>query len=280
MNGPGTVTLAGANYATRWTLNGGTLNLNGTAAISGNTASALTINGGTIDNTSGGALTMGNAPSYTWNANLTFVGTSDLNLGTGAVTLGGHRQVTVNAGTLTVGGAIGDAGQVYSLTKAGAGTLLLSGANTYSGNTTVNEGTLVIAQAKLGTNSTITVADAAVLQLNFTTTNTVANLVLNGVVQPAGIYSSATSAPFLAGAGSLSVKASVAPAAATLTYTLNGSQLVLNWPAGQGWRLLVQTNSLATGLGANWFNVPGATPPYTNTVNRANPTVFFRLTYP
>ncbi len=69
-----------------------------------------------------------------------------------------------------------------------------------------------------------------------------------------------------------------------ITYSVvSGNQLVLNWPAGQGWTLQTQTNNLGTGLqpATNaWFTVtPTPVPPYTNTVNPANPTVFYRLKY-
>ena len=66
-----------------------------------------------------------------------------VNLGLGAVTLGGNRQVSVDSGvTLTVGGAI--SGASYGLTKAGPGTLTVTGNNTYGGSTTVNQGTLTL----------------------------------------------------------------------------------------------------------------------------------------
>jgi hypothetical protein len=70
------------------------------------------------------------------------------------------------------------------------------------------------------------------------------------------------------------------PPTTNITYTVNGSQLVMDWPAGQGWQLQAQTNTLGTGLGTNWGNVSGATPPYTNAIDPANPSVFYRLTYP
>jgi len=72
-----------------------------------------------------------------------------------------------------------------------------------------------------------------------------------------------------------------APAATNLTFTpISGSQVVLNWPAGQGWKLQAQTNTLNLGLRTNWVEITGATPPYTNTVSPANPATFFRLVYP
>ena len=99
------------------------------------------------------------------------------------------------------------------LTKLGAGTLTLLGTNNYTGNTTVSAGTLSIQQPTIATNSTVTVAGGAVLNLAFAITNQVTGLVLNGVSQSAGVYSSTTAAPYLTGAGSLQVIGGVAVSA-------------------------------------------------------------------
>ena len=65
-----------------------------------------------------------------------------------------------------------------------------------------------------------------------------------------------------------------------LTMSANGNQLSLSWPADHlGWRLQVQTNSLSTGLGTNWVDIPGSTS-ITSTniaVDPSAPTVFYRL---
>ncbi len=61
--------------------------------------------------------------------------------GTGAITLTGNGSITTGAGTDTINCPI--AGSV-GLTKNGAGTLILSGTNTYTGNTTINAGTLQV----------------------------------------------------------------------------------------------------------------------------------------
>jgi len=80
-------------------------------------------------------------------------------------------------------------------------------------------------------------------------------------------------------AGILAVSGGV-PSPTNITFTvISPTQLVLNWPAGQGWVLQSQTNNLATGLGTNWVSVIGATPPYTNTISPANGSVFYRLIY-
>jgi hypothetical protein len=64
--------------------------------------------------------------------------------------------------------------------------------------------------------------------------------------------------------------------------SVKGDQIALNWPADHtGWRLQVQTNSLAQGLGTNWSGLAGATATnqITLPLNFANPAVFYRLVY-
>ena len=158
-SGNGTWILSGNNTHTGGTtLSAGTLNVNNANALgTGN----FTVTGGTIDNTSGAPLTVASNNLQNWNGNFAYNGTSDLNLGTGSVTMNASRTVTVNAGNLAVGGAISGVG--FALTKAGNGTLSLSGANAYTGGTTLSAGTLNINNANalgsgtftIGTNTTI-----------------------------------------------------------------------------------------------------------------------------
>ena len=142
MSGSGSLSLNNANYCPLTTLNSGTLKLNHSFAVSGSANYTLAINGGALDSSTSTSIL--NSPNNLWNGDFTFIGTSALNLGAGPVTLGGNRIVICNASTLTVGGAIGDGGAGYSLTKSGAGTLTLAAANTYSGLTAVNNGTLAL----------------------------------------------------------------------------------------------------------------------------------------
>ena len=74
------------------------------------------------------------------------------------------------------------------LTKTGAGTMALSAANTYTGNTVVSEGTLSLAAAGLSDTATTEIAAGAKLVLNFTGEDSVGALVLDGVSQPVGVY--------------------------------------------------------------------------------------------
>jgi autotransporter-associated beta strand protein len=140
----GTATLAGNNtYAGGTTLStAGTLNINHAYALG---SGPLITTGGIINNTSGGAITLATANAQSWNGTITFLGTNDLNLGTGSVTMSASRVVSVTAGNLTIGGAIGEGGVGSSLTKNGSGTLFLNGSNTYTGATTINAGILNVA---------------------------------------------------------------------------------------------------------------------------------------
>ena len=138
VNGAGTVTIATSNsYGGGTFLNAGLLNIGNSAALG---SGPLTISGGSIDNTAGQAITLANNIAQNWDNSFTFLGSNDLNLGTGAVTLSGSPTITVVAGTLTVGGGIGGTSQ---LNLAGAGTFVMGGSNSYSGDTTINNAALV-----------------------------------------------------------------------------------------------------------------------------------------
>ena len=123
--GAGTLTLSGANtYSGSTTINAGTISIDddsglGTAPGSA-TAGHLTINGGTLQSTADFTL--------------------DSNRG---VALGSsHGTFNVNSGTtLTVAGIVAGSN---NLIKSGDGRLILSGVNTYTGNTTISAGTLEV----------------------------------------------------------------------------------------------------------------------------------------
>ena len=83
--------------------------------------------------------------------------------------------------------------------------------------------------------------------------------------------------------GVLSVIQSVATNPTNITFSITGSQLLLQWPADHtGWKLQAQTNNLSVGLGTNWATLPNS-----QTTNRflapldvGNGSVFYRLLYP
>ncbi|MCO5052940.1 MAG: autotransporter-associated beta strand repeat-containing protein [Verrucomicrobiae bacterium] len=64
-----------------------------------------------------------------------------------------------------------------------------------------------------------------------------------------------------------------------LTWTITDDQMVLDWPAEQGWLLEAQTNHLDIGLTGEWQVVSNAVPPFSVAIDPTNPAVFFRLRY-
>lgn len=137
--GLGAITLSGANtYSGNTVVSNGTLNLIGKAG----TGTLVIAGTSTLDNPSASANTLNNT-SNVWNANFTFLGTTNLSFGSGPVTLNGTRVVTVSNNTLTVGGPLGGTGGV---TKSGPGTLAMTTASnsTYTGATTLSDGLLTI----------------------------------------------------------------------------------------------------------------------------------------
>jgi fibronectin-binding autotransporter adhesin len=111
----GTTTLTGANtYTGGTTISAGTLQVGADANL-GNAAGAITFAGGTLQYLA----------SFASNRTIT------LNAGGGTI--------DTNGNIATLSGIIGGPG---GLTKSGAGTLVLSNANTYSGGTTLAAGTL------------------------------------------------------------------------------------------------------------------------------------------
>ncbi len=142
-DGTGSVTLATANtYSGGTVLNAGTLIINNSSAIG--TGSLTIASGSAIDTGTGVALSTNN-PMF-WNGSFAFGATNSLNLGSGAVLLGANVTLTVNnAKPLTVGGAISDSGNGYSLTiAAGSGSVTLAGNSSYSGGTSLTSGQLNI----------------------------------------------------------------------------------------------------------------------------------------
>ena len=145
--GSGTTTLTGANtYTGATTISAGTLQLGATNRISN--ASAVTVASGATFNLANFSETVGS-----------ITGAGNITLGSGTLTAGGNNATTTFAGVISGTGGI---------TKAGTGTLTLSGANTYGGVTSIGSGMLVAANANaLGAASGgTTVATGATLNVD------------------------------------------------------------------------------------------------------------------
>jgi fibronectin-binding autotransporter adhesin len=173
------VTLAGANKwndnaSSLFQIQSGTLNLANDLALDANTTTAFEIKGGTLT-ASGGSRVITTPGGFTLQGNANMAGTNNLTLASSFTNTGGDRVLTNNISggaaltlsgtvnlsndatnrTMTLGGSgdtfisgaiqNGGTATASNLTKTGDGTLTISGAsNTFSGNTLVSAGTLLI----------------------------------------------------------------------------------------------------------------------------------------
>ncbi|MCX6792637.1 MAG: autotransporter-associated beta strand repeat-containing protein [Candidatus Falkowbacteria bacterium] len=208
-NAAGTVTLGGV----------GNLTLSAAGAYTGTTTiNNATLTYGASNVISSGAVTVVNG-IYDLNGNSDTIGALNLNAGTvrsgsGTLTLGGTVTTTANnnvsstiSGNLGLGAArsfnIGDSvvdndvvvsaviSGAFAITKdTGAGVLVFSGNNTYTGTTTINAGTLRLGangdatNTPLGTTAggTLVVGASSALDLNGYTLGTTEGLSLNGAL--------------------------------------------------------------------------------------------------
>ena len=222
--GAGTLTFSGANtYSAGATLNAGLLNLGSSSAL-GTSAGAFTISGnGSFDNTTSSDLTVANAFTLS-GGSPTYVGSIHNMTITGTPTISGaNRTITVTANTLTLGAGVTDGGSGKSLTKAGAGTLVLSAAaGTWTGGSEVDAGTLSIG------------SDTALGTGTFT---------LHG-----GIIQSSGGARSIANATVLSVSSGTVAGADSFTFSSSGT-----FTAAGAARTLTVNNSSTTTLAGNVY---------------------------
>ncbi len=166
----GTVTLGGLSGGSSLnTLNKtstGILILNGTNTYTSatNVIGGILRAGSTTAFGNGSAVTLSNTAGVTLDLN----GNSNTIGSLAGVVTGTNGNVTLGAGTLTIGsnntttsysGVISGAG---GITKTGTGTLTLSGVNTYTGATAVNDGTLKagVVTSAFGNGSNVTLTNA------------------------------------------------------------------------------------------------------------------------
>ena len=132
----GAVTLASPTTVNSLTLNSFT----GTYTL-GTAGQTITLNNGITKNAGGTAATIISPITLGGTQNWTNNSAGLLTVGTGAVTNGGYLLTIGGSGNTTVSSVIGGTG---GITKTGAGILTLSGANTFTGQLTVQTGTLSI----------------------------------------------------------------------------------------------------------------------------------------
>lgn len=176
----------------------GTLSLTNNANNFRNDATSIntiTITGGTLELSEDGQLrTQGNGAAN-WTGEIINNGTYKHN----------------STAEQTLSGIISGTG---SLEKDNNSTLFLTGVNTYTGDTIVNEGILELGDGTNNTNladtSTVTIGSVAVLNLNYSGTDTISGLIIDGVPQTDGVYDSTHPSGAITGPGTLTVVSGVA----------------------------------------------------------------------
>ena len=228
-----------------------TLTINGGTVVSPGTLHVWNLTGGV--NLSGGALRSNNGvsdpngPQLEWNwadVTVSAAATNTAEIG-GRIRIredGGYAGITFNVGNgsvatdLLVSAAITEASAGRGITKNGAGTMVLSGTNSYTGATTVNGGTLSLTTRSLGNSAAVVLAAGATLDLNFSGSDTVGSLEINGSGPlPAGTYNAShpTYGSFFTGTGSLLIPGVPGDADGTWVGLADGDWVEsANWLAG------------------------------------------------
>lgn len=172
--------------------------------------------------------------------------------GTGTIVYANTRGFRLSGtapGTSVLAAVISDASNApTSLTKDGINIWSVTAANTYTGNTRINDGTLRINEPYLADSSAITIGATAILDLNFDetsgdVTDTVDTLTIDGVQQSAGVYGAT-------GSG--------APAINDTNFAGVGTLTVLNGPvAGDTYADWAQANGIGTAAFNDDFDKDG-----------------------
>ena len=230
--GPGTLKLSGANtHSGQTIITGGTLSIDSfNSVVKGKASSSLgapKTDANAEIMISGGSTLVYTGKGETTDRNLNLPGAGDSitldQSGTGLLKLTssfvmsgyGENKTVVLAGSSAGTGELAfNIDNVYdrkdkaftSITKSGTGTWALSGTNSYTGPTTVKQGTLLLTNAQsLGDKTEVSVDNGAMLALNFKGDMHISKLILDGKPQPAGTYSAATVPKFIKGEGSLKI---------------------------------------------------------------------------
>ena len=110
----------------------------------------------------------------------------------GSVILKANSSMGSTSGVGTIGGVISDGGLAYGFTKVGAGTITLTRANTYTGATTVSQGTLALVGGSLASPVTVSSGASLGFTLGSPTTSTSSFDLSAGTIKITGTPTSGT----------------------------------------------------------------------------------------
>ncbi|HEX7654287.1 MAG TPA: autotransporter-associated beta strand repeat-containing protein, partial [Verrucomicrobiae bacterium] len=252
---------ASGNAATRsvYNMNGGVLDMNGYTlgiALGANTVITGMVNqvgglitnvgtlffspnfaqGHSIYNLTGGTLAIGNGGMAAFSGAV-----YEVNLGGGTITAetswssslnlnltGNNGAVTFNpaGNTITLSGSLSGTG---GLKLTGSGLLQLSGANTYSGDTLVDNGSTLELDTTGSSAGAFRLANGALVNLNFSGNYAVGSFYTNGVALAVGTYNAGNLPNFLTGSGNLQVTSGIS------TGRWTGSGANNYWSTGANW---------------------------------------------
>ncbi len=174
----------------------------------GSSTAVFALGSGSKIEVTGGILKGGSNANDVWTSNLsdlhvtggaTFRGTEanirvDTLTGSGTIASGypgaGYQAFIfgVDDGSGTFNGVLADDLAPGNFFKTGTGTQVLTGLNTYTGNTTVNGGILSVAQASFSNTSTVSIASSAILDLDHSGADVIGSLFLDNVQARAGVW--------------------------------------------------------------------------------------------
>jgi autotransporter-associated beta strand protein len=183
--------------AGRIVVNGGTIRVTGATGY----GRGVTVNAGgaTLETTAGADWLLNQLTddvAWTYNGNPTLIFT-----GNGV----GRFEKAINSGT---GGVV----------KRGTGKWTLSRTSTYTGDTVVEDGILVLRRGSLNDTSTVSIANGAILSLRHYDGDVIGRLILGGATMPNGTYSRTTHPQFISGSGSLVIGGTNTTAAPSLSW--------------------------------------------------------------
>lgn len=229
----------------------GTLTL-GTAATSLVNGTAVNITGGTLN--SNNATALGTVANVTVSSGATFgVGAAQtvgaLNGSGGTVSLGANNLTIGSTNNLDASFSGTITGLNGQITKAGTGTLTVTGNNTYTGNTTISAGTLQLGSAGDATNTPLgtatggTTVSGGALDLNGFTLGTAEALSLSGTgIRSSGALTNTNTGVAATWSGAVSLASSA---------SIGGSGNILLTGAVSG-------SSALTKVGPNTLTLQGA----------------------